>query len=205
MPKILPLLCAAVFSVTAAASAYQGRFERKFQVNGPAQLEIDAGSSDITVNRGPAGTVSLIGKIHVNNRWLMGSRTARVQEIENNPPVRQDGNTIRIENGNLNNISIDYEITVPADTRVHSRDGSGDLKIQDLTADIDLQSGSGDVWLENIKGHMFKAIAAPVTCGPGEFQGRSPPLRVAATSASKKRVKAMSRFVPIPAISTPKA
>lgn len=141
-----------VFSVAAAGSDYQGSFERKFQVQGPAQLEIDTGSWDVTVHSGPALVVTVAGKIHVSNRWLIGNRTAEVQGLENNPPVQQDGNIIRVKQANMNNIWVDYEITVPADTRVHSHTGSGDLKLQDLTGDVDLQSGSGDLWLQNVKG-----------------------------------------------------
>jgi hypothetical protein len=143
---LLPLL--------AGASDYQGSFQRKFQVNGPAQLEIDAGSSDIIVSSGPAGQVAISGKIHVENRWLFGGRTGHVQEMEQNPPVRQDGNVIHIGRTTLNNLSVDYEITVPADTRVQSHLGSGDLKIEDIKADLNLESGSGDVILQNITGRI---------------------------------------------------
>jgi len=147
------IMCA-LLSLAAAGSDYQGSFERKFQVNGPAQLEIDTGSWDVTVHKGPAGTVSVSGRIHVSTRWLFGERSGRVQELENNPPVRQDGNTIHVEQTNVNNISVDYEVTVPGDTHVHSRTGSGDVKIQELNSDLDLQSGSGDLTLENITGKI---------------------------------------------------
>jgi DUF4097 and DUF4098 domain-containing protein YvlB len=148
------VLSVLLLSVAAGASDYQGSFERKFQVNGPARLEIETGSSDVTVHSGPAGTVNVTGRIHVNNRWLFGERSTRVQEIENNPPVRQDGNTVQIGQTNLNNIYVDYEITVPADTRVQSRTGSGDVKVDGLNSELDLQSGSGDLTLENVTGKI---------------------------------------------------
>ena len=150
--KLPALISVVLLSLFAAASDYQGSFERKFQLTGAAKLNIDAGSSDVTVSKGPAGTVTVTGKIHVNSRWLFGERTSRVQEIEKNPPLRQDGNTILIEHTNLNNISVDYTITVPADTRVQSHAESGDVKVQELKGDIDLQSGSGDLILEDITG-----------------------------------------------------
>jgi DUF4097 and DUF4098 domain-containing protein YvlB len=138
----------------AVASDYKGSFERKFPVNGPARLEIDTGSWDVTVHGGPAGAVTVTGRIHVNNRWLFGGRSVQVQELENNPPVRQDGNTVQIGQTKINNIYVDYEITVPADTRVQSRTGSGDVKIDGLNSEVELQSGSGDLTLENIKGRV---------------------------------------------------
>ncbi len=33
--------------------------------------------------------------------------------IEQNPPIRQEGNSIHIEYVEMKNISVDYEITVP--------------------------------------------------------------------------------------------
>ena len=151
----LPALMSVFFlSLCAAASDYQGSFERKFQVNGPAKLDIDAGASDIVVSKGPGGVVTVTGKIHVNNRWIFGERASRVQELKNNPPVRQDGNTILVGHTNVNNIWIDYEIAVPMDTRVQSQTGSGDVKIQGLNSDLDLQSGSGDLILEEITGKI---------------------------------------------------
>ncbi len=148
------LFFALLLSLSAAASDYQGSFERTFQVNGPAQLQIDTGSWDVSVHGGPAGAVTVRGKIHVGNRWLFGNRSERVHELENNPPVRQDGNIIRIEHADVSNIWVDYDITVPAETGVNSRTGSGDVKIEDLTGDLELQSGSGDLWLQNVTGRI---------------------------------------------------
>jgi hypothetical protein len=152
LSAVLAFVCC--FSLAAAATDYQGSFERKFQINGPAQLEIDTGSWDVTIHSGPAGVVIVSGKIHVGNRWLMGERTSKVEELKNHPPVGQRGNTIHLDHANLNNIWIDYDVTVPADARVHSRTGSGDVKIRDLTGELDLESGSGDLWLENLTGKI---------------------------------------------------
>ena len=152
LSAVLALFCFP--SLLAAATDYQGSFVRKFQIYGPAQLEIETGSWDVTVHSGAAGVVTVSGKIHVANRWLMGDRTAKVRELESNPPVRQLGNTVHLDHAHLNNIWVDYDVTVPADTRVRSRTNSGDVKIRDLTSDLDLESGSGDLWLENITGRI---------------------------------------------------
>ncbi|MBV8892538.1 MAG: DUF4097 family beta strand repeat protein [Acidobacteria bacterium] len=146
--------CFSVLPLALWATDYQGSFERRFQVLGPAQLELDTASGDTTVHSGPSGTVTVIGKIHVNNRWLTGDQQARVRELESNPPLRQEGNTIHVAHTNLHNISVDYVITVPADTGIQSHSGSGDLNIQDLTGELNLESGSGDLWLENIRGRI---------------------------------------------------
>lgn len=175
LPVLISLL---LLSLAAAATDYQGSFERKFQVNGPARLEIDTGSWDVTVHSGPAGAVTVTGRIHVDNRWLFGQRSARVQELENNPPVRQDGNTIQIGQIHLDNIYVDYEITVPTDTRIQSRTGSGDVKILGLNGDLDLQSGSGDLTLENITGSI------QTRSGSGDVRARDISGRFSAQASS---------------------
>ncbi|MBZ5597072.1 MAG: DUF4097 domain-containing protein [Acidobacteriia bacterium] len=145
-------LLLAVCTLPAAASSYQGSFQRTFQVTGPVQLEALTHSGDITVHNGPAGTVSISGKIHVGDRWFSSDRQADVSEVEKNPPIRQSGNSIFIDYPNVHNISIDYEITAPPDTNVRSHTGSGDQRIEGLHGTFDLESGSGDMQLTNMTG-----------------------------------------------------
>lgn len=143
------LVCASL-----AQARVVGTFERHYNLSGPANLEVFTRSGDITVHSGPAGAISITGKIHVGDAWLFGDRNVDVKSIESNPPVRQDGNSVRIDYINMRNISIDYEITAPADTTVSSHTGSGDQTLDGLHARITLESGSGDVKLSRIEGEM---------------------------------------------------
>ena len=148
-------LFAAVLTFGSMANArVVGTFERHYNVSGPANLEVLTRSGDITVRSGPAGAISITGKIHVGETWLLGSRTDDVKSLESNPPIRQDGNSIRIDYVNMHNIAIDYEVTAPADTTVNSHTGSGDQTLDGLRARITLESGSGDVKLSRIEGDM---------------------------------------------------
>jgi hypothetical protein len=49
------------------------------------------------------------------------------------------------------NISISYELVVPADTRLRSRTGSGNQNAVGLRGSVDLQTGSGNVVFSNIE------------------------------------------------------
>src|SRR5271155_1715928 len=133
-------LVAAFVSSAAFASTPQGHFEKTFQVTGSVDLEVQTHSGDIMVRSGPAGSVSIRGKIFVGDHWLAGNRHAEVAEIEQNPPLRQDGNSIRIDYVTTRDISVDYEITVPADTTVRTHSGSGDQTIEGVHGNADLQS-----------------------------------------------------------------
>jgi hypothetical protein len=148
------------------ASTPQGTFEKTFQVSGPVNLEVQTRSGDITVRSGPAGTVSVRGRIFVGNRWLFGDRrSGEVHEIERNPPLRQEGNSIRIDYVNVRDIAVDYEITVPAETAVRAHTGSGDQTIEGVHGNADLQSGSGDMRLSRLTGDIH------VQTGSGNVRG----------------------------------
>lgn len=141
-------------STFAAASSPQGHFERTFQVTGPVNLDVQTRSGDIIVRAGASGSVSISAKIYVGDHWLFGNRHTDVSDIEQHPPIRQDGNSIHIENVNARDISINYEITVPVDSTVHSHSGSGDQIIEGTHGNADVQTGSGDVKLSRITGEI---------------------------------------------------
>jgi hypothetical protein len=164
-------------STFAAASTPQGTFEKTLQVSGPVDLEVQTHSGDIIVRSGPAGSVSIHGKIYVGDHWLFGNRHVDVSDIEQHPPVRQDGNNIHIDYVNTRDISVDYEITVPSDTTLRTHTGSGDQTIEDIHGNADLQSGSGDIRLSRLTGEIrlrtgsgdvrAREISGPVRGGAG--------------------------------------
>jgi DUF4097 and DUF4098 domain-containing protein YvlB len=122
------------------------------------ELEVYSGSGNINVHQGGAGSVSVTAKIHSNNStsWLFGSGNVeeRIHKIEQNPPIAQQGNTIRIgrfEDRDLTrNISIDYDITVPPQTRLTSNTGSGDQTISGLQLPMTAKTGSGNITVERV-------------------------------------------------------
>jgi DUF4097 and DUF4098 domain-containing protein YvlB len=143
-----------------------GTFDRSFQVNGNVDLEVLTRSGDITVRNGAAGTVSIHAKIQTGNTWFGGDHKAEVEELQKNPPIRQSGNSIRIDYVNLHNISIDYEIVVPENTAIRAHTGSGDQTVEGLKGSVDLESGSGDLRLARLTGDMrFQT-------GSGNVRGR---------------------------------
>jgi len=156
-----------LFTSTAAfGSTPQGTFDKTLSVSGPVDLEVLTHSGDVKVRAGSSGSVQIHGKIYVGDRWLGGKREEDVHAIEQNPPIRQSGNSIHIEYVNYRNISIDYDITVPADTTVRTKSGSGDQTIEGTRGNADLQTGSGDVRLANLQGEIR------VQTGSGDVRAR---------------------------------
>lgn len=164
-------------TIVFASSTPQGTFEKTLTVSGPVDLEVLTRSGDVTVRAGSSGSIFIRGKIYVGDHWLMGGRQADVHEIEQHPPIRQEGNSIHIDYVNMRNISVDYEISVPANTTVRTRSGSGDQIIEGTRGNVDTQTGSGDVKLANLTGEVrlqtgsgnirARQISGPVKGGTG--------------------------------------
>ena len=149
------------FTTVVPASTPQGTFERTLPVSGTVDLEVLTHSGDVTVRAGSSGSVVIRGKIYVSDHWRIlpgieigGNRKEDVHQIEQNPPIRQDGNRIHIDYVNVHDIAVDYEITVPAETTIRSRSGSGDQTLEGTHGNVDVQTGSGDVKMDNLTGEI---------------------------------------------------
>jgi Putative adhesin len=141
-------------SAALASNSPQGTFDKTLSVSGPVDLEVLTHSGDVRVRSGSSGSVQIHGKIYVGDHWFGGKREDDVHAIEQNPPIRQDGNNIRIDYVNYHNIAIDYDITVPEQTTVRAKSGSGDQTIEGTRGNVEVTTGSGDVRLTNLQGEL---------------------------------------------------
>ncbi len=172
------VLMVVMISSLAGFASVVGTFDRTLQVNGPVDLEVLTRSGDITIRTGAANSVAIHGKIHSGSGWFFGDNRGDAQEVQNNPPIRQNGNSVRIDYVNLRNISVDYEITVPENTTVRAHSGSGDQTVEGVHGNVDLESGSGDLRLSRLTGDMH------FQTGSGNVRGHqmSGPIRAKAGS-----------------------
>lgn len=165
--RLLPTLFALGLTAGVSLASVDGTFEKTLQVSGPVQMEVLTHSGDIMVRTGPGGTVKIVGKIHVGTSWLFATdKQAKVKEIQNNPPVHQSGNSVRVDYVNMQNVAIDYEITVPAETSLHARSGSGNHDVDGIKGGVELESGSGDMQLRGLTGEIRTQT------GSGNVRGR---------------------------------
>jgi hypothetical protein len=139
-------------------AAETGTFDRTLQVTGPVDLDVSSGSGNISVHAGGSGSVVVHATIRARDSWSGMSAQEKIKRIQSNPPIEQQGNTIhigRIEDRELQqNISISYEITAPAQTKLSSQTGSGDQDVRDLQLAVNARTGSGNVTAENIGGPL---------------------------------------------------
>ncbi|HYG99402.1 MAG TPA: DUF4097 family beta strand repeat-containing protein [Terriglobales bacterium] len=164
---ISTLLLTAIAVPAAAFGAVRGGFQRTLKVTGPVDLQVLTHSGDVVVRTGPAGSVTINAKIHVTTGFFFGPRVSdeQVRQVEQNPPIRQTGNLVKIDYPPVRNMAISYDITVPADTRLRGTSGSGNQEVRGLRGDVDLRAGSGDMQLDDITG------AVRVETGSGNIVG----------------------------------
>src|ERR1700687_5936546 len=136
-----------------AGALSEGSFQRTLQVTGPVSLDLNTGSGSVNVRTGSSSELQVTGHIKATN-WFGGDSDERVKRIEANPPIQQNGNDIRIGHVNdtelLHNISISYDLVVPAETQLHSHTGSGSQSVQGIRRRIEIESGSGSLKISDI-------------------------------------------------------
>jgi DUF4097 and DUF4098 domain-containing protein YvlB len=154
---VIALVAAGLLCSYQAFGAAEGSFEKTLKVSGAVNLDVETGSGSIEIRTGSANEVYVSARIRANNNWFNRSSASaeeKIRRIEANPPIQQSGNSIRLghvlEPELRRNISISFKVTVPADTRVYSKSGSGSLTIDGIQGLLDAETGSGEIHVSNI-------------------------------------------------------
>src|SRR5262249_46984978 len=123
-------------------------------------LEVSTGSGSIDIRRGSNNVVEVRGRIRAGDSWWRSNRNVEdtVRSLESNPPIEQTGNAIRIgrilDRDAQQNVSISYEITVPAQTNVRAHTGSGRAQVEGIDGRVEAGTGSGSIMLRDIRGDI---------------------------------------------------
>jgi len=136
------------------------------------------------VRAGDAGRVHVVGTIRARSSWGIGTAEAqeKVRRLEANPPLVQNGNVIRIGRVDApelgKNVSISYELVVPAETKlgsetgsrsqtvvgirgpVRAKTGSGSLAITNIGSEVRAETGSGSIELAKVKGRLVASTGS---------------------------------------------
>jgi len=190
------LLCGALLAGSWAgeAQAATGSFEQSFSVDEPFLLDVSTGSGTINIRAGASERVEITGHITVRPGKFFGlfatsneDMQELVDQFESEPPVKlADG---RLQVGHIKdkafqrNVTISYEIVVPADTEVKSHTGSGSQEIFGVAGPVEAGTGSGSLALTDIGGAVSArtgsgAITADGVAGSFEAHSGSGSIRM---------------------------
>jgi hypothetical protein len=147
---VMAAVVAAPILAAPLAQAQEGTFDRTLKVGGPVDLSVKTGSGSIRVSPGPTDGVRVVGRIHADNSWFRSGDVERqVRQIEQNPPVEQRDNVVRIgwfkDDSLPRGVSISYEVTVPVNVKVDARTGSGSITIGRVSGAVLASTGSGTI------------------------------------------------------------
>lgn len=147
MPPVPPAPPAVLDDGSAQSEA---TFDRNLSFNGKLDLSVSTASGNITFTRGSANQIHIHGVVKANEN----GDAAQVQQVATNPPIEQNGNTIRIggHHENLHNISISYEIAAPADATLNAATASGDITDTGVGEGAKLITASGNITATGLEG-----------------------------------------------------
>jgi DUF4097 and DUF4098 domain-containing protein YvlB len=118
-------------------------------------VNVSTGSGYIHVYPGTGNQVHIVGHVHSREGWLGTDTEERLRQIVAAPPIEQSGNIVTVSgphaDANLfSNITIDYDVTAPANTRLTAHTGSGGIEIGGIQGEVTASSGSGSLHVDNI-------------------------------------------------------
>jgi len=160
--------------IPAFAGEYKETFDRTLKVSGNVDLEIRTDSGSIAVIPGDSGVVQIRGRVQGHSTWLsQTSASSLVKSVAANPPVRQTGNSIRLDEPSDEEarryVNISWEVSVPPTTRVVARADSGSISIRGAAGPINASADSGSIRIEN----AIAAVTAHTDSGSIDVSGGS--------------------------------
>jgi hypothetical protein len=164
-PAIFGTTAAIIFCALSAAPARaqtaEGSFDRTLNVGKQPEVEISTGSGRVEVRSGSGSRVEVTGHIRASDNWGRRTRLSadeRVRRLQAAPPVRQQGNVVRIgeidDDDLRDGVSVSYTVTVPADASVRARTGSGSQRIEGVRGGVHTSTGSGSIVLRDTGGPL---------------------------------------------------
>ena len=155
--KRFALLLAAPLVIGGSALVSEpGRFERTLVVTGPVSLDIRSDPGRVAITAGTARTVVVRAVIRAAyGRADLGLAQANIRALEQNPPIEQNGDSIRVgyvlDEAILKGVSVTYEIQTPPDTQVRAIANTGGIRIAGIQGPVETLNDAGGSEVDNVR------------------------------------------------------
>jgi DUF4097 and DUF4098 domain-containing protein YvlB len=132
------------------------RMEESFEVGSAPSLSIDSFAGGVTIRVGDEGTVRVVATKKATSR----SRLDAI-EVEMSAGASEVKITTRHPSlSSVSNLSVDLEITVPADTSVDLETGAGAIDVRGVRGALNIEAGAGGVEIRDAAGPVRVAVGA---------------------------------------------
>jgi hypothetical protein len=173
----------------------QGRHEeretvsRTIRIGGSGALILSNLSGDITVTRGSGNDVQIEavkiarGRDAADAREMLGMMRVDISERSNRVEVNAvypSSRELSAQQRRQFSVSVVYNITAPAGTRLSAKSLSGDVRVTDIHGDVSAESTSGDISISNAE----RIIRAKTTSGDVNVMNSTSALAFEAQSIS---------------------
>ena len=158
--KRLAFSISASFLFCAFAFASEpGTFNRTLPVSGPVTLDVRSDPSGVYITTGSSPNVVVHAIIKpLYGRLDLDIAEANIRALEQNPPIEQVGNQIRIgfvkDPALLRAVTIRFEIETPRATQVHAHTESGGISIDGIAGPVETVTSSGRTEISNVEGEL---------------------------------------------------
>lgn len=156
--RIIPATVA-VFVLTCASTpltyAANIGFHKTLPAKGTVALNVCDNSGLIHVAGVEGSNVQISATIRKSNWHAMGNAD-EMKKIAATPPIQQTGDTIKIGDSTtcgasvLRDIDIDYEISVPKNSTLLAKNGTGAIHVESINGFVRARTGSGDIIVNGI-------------------------------------------------------
>jgi DUF4097 and DUF4098 domain-containing protein YvlB len=165
----------------AAGPSVTGSFDRTLSVTAPIRLELANASGDVSITGSGDNQVHVHAQVRSSGMGF-GNPQQRLDEVVNNPPIQQRGDTIRVgkDINRTHNVSISYVIEVPHDTEVDTSVASGSQTILNVRGPVKVNSASGSIRVD----HIDRQTQLTTLSGSIDAQNIGDDLRASSASGS---------------------
>jgi hypothetical protein len=137
------------------------RSEESFVAGDAPSLEIDSFAGNVTVRAGEAGTIGVAATKKARSQDDLDRIEVQVSELDGGLVIKT------VKPSSLYNVSVDFEITTPADTDLRAHTGAGNMSVCCLNGVVSVDTGAGNVDSDDVTGR----IDAHSGAGNIDYQG----------------------------------
>jgi DUF4097 and DUF4098 domain-containing protein YvlB len=167
------------------AMAQRLPFQKSFEAAGITTLDVSTIRGKINVVSGETDRILVGGAVTIRIGIDVPENPLEIaQRIAANPPIERVGDTVRLRppadarDGKA--VTVNYDVRVPANTKIVSVSDSGETTMAGLTGAVDVRTQSGAIALQRIGG------ATTISTGSGAVlvEGTKGPLIVSTSSSA---------------------